>query len=365
MKSSHSQFDSVDDSPLEGIVGTSGSMANVYQLTRISAPVDVSVLLLGETGTGKHLIAGALHQLSQRASGPFIRVNCRAFTDDQLERELFGATIRPDSDSENGPEYRPLSRFEAAQGGTIFLADVNATSATVQAKLLRVLQEHCFERPGESQPVEVNVRLIASCGVDLNLEVTEGRFREDLYWRLNVIPIVIPPVRRREGDIELLVKHFLAHYSLLHNKPIQKIAPDALKALVDYQWPGNVWELQNYIERAVVLTRTDQLVLSLFPTAVIGNAQEAQMAVFRPTDDQSLIHEFVLSRLSKSESDAKDLMKQIVDPVEKELLEQVMVLCNQTRIAAAKKLGMNRNTLYKKLVEHGLATPKSSDTANG
>jgi DNA-binding NtrC family response regulator len=196
----------------------------------------------------------------------------------------------------------------------------------------------------------------------LNLEVTEGRFREDLFWRLNVLPIALPPLRRRDEDIELLVKYFLESYSLSNKKEIRKIDPEAMKALVDYQWPGNVRELQNYIERAVVLAQSDQLVPSLLPTAVIGDSKAAQSAVFRPTDDESLVREYVYNRISKAEDDENDLYQMIVDPVEKEVLMQVMQNCNQTQTKAATKLGINRNTLYKKLVDHGLAKSKSTDS---
>lgn len=332
-------------------------MRSVYQMTRLSALSSASVLLLGETGTGKELIASALHELSDRASGPFVRVNCGALTESLLDSELFGHVRGSFTDAVKDR----TGRFESAHGGTIFLDEVNSTSSTLQVKLLRVLQEREFERVGDTRSIHVDVRVIAASNCDLNLEVTEGRFREDLFWRLNVLPIALPPLRRREGDIELLVRHFLDVYSKMNGKEIRKIHPDALSALVEYQWPGNVRELQNYIERAVVLCQEDQLVPSLLPTAVIGDSQAAQVAVFRPTDDQSLIREFVYSRLAKSEDDAEDLFKQIVEPVEKELLTQVMQNCNNTQTKAASKLGINRNTLYKKLTEFGLAKSKTDD----
>lgn len=357
MGSGNSNFSNVNDSPLEGLIGTSDTMRDVYQMTRLSAQSNSSVLLLGETGTGKELIASALHQMSDRASGPFVRVNCGALTESLLDSELFGHVRGSFTDAVKDR----TGRFEAAHGGTIFLDEVNSTSSTLQVKLLRVLQEREFERVGDTRTIQVDVRVIAASNCDLNLEVTEGRFREDLFWRLNVLPIALPPLRRRKGDTELLVRHFLDVYSKANNKEIKKIHPDALKALVEYQWPGNVRELQNYIERAVVLGQSDQLEPSLLPVAVMGDAKQAQVAVFRPTDDQSLIREFVYSRLSKSEADAEDLYKQIVEPVEKELLDQVMQSCNNTQTKAAAKLGINRNTLYKKLTEFGMAKPKGEE----
>ena len=357
MGTGNSNFSNVDDSPLDGLIGTSDAMRDVYQMTRLSAQANSSVLLLGETGTGKELIASALHQFSNRASGPFVRVNCGALTESLLDSELFGHVRGSFTDAVKDR----TGRFEAAHGGTIFLDEVNSTSSILQVKLLRVLQEREFERVGDTRTIQVDVRVIAASNRDLNHEVTEGRFREDLFWRLNVLPIALPPLRRRDGDVEMLVRHFLEVYSKANNKNIEKIHPDALEALIEYQWPGNVRELQNYIERAVVLGQSDQLEPSLLPVAVMGDAKAAQVAVFRPTDDQSLIREFVYSGLSKAETGAEDLYKQIVEPVEKELLVQVMQSCNNTQTKAATKLGINRNTLYKKLTEFGLAKSKSED----
>jgi DNA-binding NtrC family response regulator len=339
-----------DDSPLDGVIGNSDAMREVYRLTRLSAGSSASVLLLGETGTGKELIASALHELSDRSSGPFVRVNCGALTESLLDSELFGHVRGSFTDAVRDR----TGRFEAAHGGTIFLDEINSTSSTLQVKLLRVLQEREFERVGDTKTIQVDVRVVAASNCDLNREVVEGRFREDLYWRLNVLPILLPPLRRRDADIELLVRHFLNVYSTANKRKIEKVHPDAMKALSSYPWPGNVRELQNYIERAVVWATGNRLDPELLPTTVIGDSKAAQAAVFRPTDDQSLIREFVYNGLSKAEEKAEDLHKQIVDPVEKELLMQVMQSCNNTQTKAATRLGINRNTLYKKLQEFGL-----------
>jgi transcriptional regulator with PAS, ATPase and Fis domain len=353
-----SYFNKIDASPLAGLVGNSAAMQNVYQLTRLSAQANSSVLLLGETGTGKELIAAALHKLSDRSTGPFVRVNCGALTESLLDSELFGHVRGSFTDAVKDR----TGRFEAAHGGTIFLDEVNSTSSTLQVKLLRVLQEREFERVGDTKTIQVDVRVIAASNCDLNLEVSENRFREDLFWRLNVLPIALPPLRRREGDIEMLVRHFLDIYGEANQKLISNIHPDALNALIEYPWPGNVRELQNYIERAVVLSQDNNLVLDLLPKAVIGDSKASQEFIFRPTDDQSLIQEFVYNRLNKSEANADDLYKKIVEPVEKELLLQVMQSCNQTQTKAAKKLGINRNTLQKYLSKFGLGRPKTEDT---
>jgi len=219
-----SPFEAVDGSPLPGLIGNSPAMTEVYRMTRMAAKSHASVLLLGETGTGKELIAGALHQLSDRESGPFVRVNCGALTESLLASELFGHVI------------------EAAHGGSIFLDEINSTSSTLQVKLLRVLQEREFERVGDTKTVSVDVRVIAASNCDLAKTVADGDFREDLLWRLNVLPINLPPLRKRTGDVELLAKHFLQIYSEKNLSSVTSIAPDAMAALNDYNWPGNVRE---------------------------------------------------------------------------------------------------------------------------
>jgi DNA-binding NtrC family response regulator len=333
-----------------GLIGQSPAMQEVYRLTVLAAKSNASVLLLGETGTGKELIACALHRLSSRATAPFIRVNCGALPETLLDSELFGHVKGSFTDALKDR----AGRFEAATGGTIFLDEINSTSSTLQVKLLRVLQERQFERVGASQTVDVDVRVIAASNRDLNKEVSDGRFREDLFWRLNVLPIQLPPLRRRKEDIEPLVRHFLKVYSQQNNRQITQIEPRALQALIEYNWPGNVRELQNYIERAVVLGAGSALEFGLLPVCVTGSPQAASTAVFRPTDDQSLIQEFVFNQLAKAGKEATDLYDRVILPLEKELLAQVMENCRQIQTKAAQNLGMNRNTLYKKLKEHGL-----------
>ncbi|MFN9539138.1 MAG: sigma-54 interaction domain-containing protein [Planctomycetota bacterium] len=333
-----------------GLIGESPAMREVYRLTALAARSNASVLLLGETGTGKELIAGALHRLSARSTAPFVRVNCGALPETLLDSELFGHVKGSFTDAIRDR----AGRFEAATGGTILLEDIHSTSYTLQVKLIRVLQERQFERVGESRSVEVDVRVIAASNRDLAKEVSEGRFREDLFWRLNVLPIQLPPLRRRREDIEPLIRHFLGIYGQLNERQIDDVEPAALAAMVEYNWPGNVRELQNYVERAVVLATGRVLERSLLPVCVTGGPQDVQSAVFRPTDDQSLLREFVFNQLSRAGKEASNLYDQIVLPLEKELLHQVMENCRQVQTKAAQCLGMNRNTLYKKLKEHGL-----------
>jgi len=272
-------FEHVDDSPpIKNLIGSSDLMKRVFQMTRLYAKSAASVLILGETGTGKELIAKALHNLSDRHEGPFVKINCGALTETLLESELFGHVKGSFTDA-----FRDRAgRFEAADGGTMFLDEVNSMSSTLQVKLLRVLQEQEFERVGDSETVKVDVRVVAASNCDLSQEVLENRFREDLYWRLNVLPINLPPLRRRPEDIEELVRHFLKHYSRVNGKNVVKIHPEAMKTLIDYPFPGNVRELQNYIERSIVLARDDELTNALLPQTVVGDIQDAQAAVFRP-----------------------------------------------------------------------------------
>ena len=345
---------------IENIIGQSSAMLEVLRLTRKAASCNASVLLLGETGTGKELIATALHRYSKRSSGPFVRVNCGALTESLLESELFGHVRGSFTDAIRDR----TGRFEAAHGGTIFLDEINSTSTTLQVKLLRVLQEREFERVGDTKTIHVDVRVVAASNCDLSGEIAEGRFREDLFWRINVLPIHLPPLRRRPEDIELLVLHFLKHYSEANERSVLEIHPAALQALSEYRWPGNVRELQNYIERSVVLAEGAELTPELLPRCVLGDAPKTETAIFRPVDDKSLIQEFVYNGIEKNNGDAVDLHKQIVDPVEKELLIQVMDACNQTQTKAAERLGINRNTLYKKLKDHGLEKNSSKIPEN-
>src|SRR5688572_23436456 len=247
--------------PLPGIIGSSTAMHEVYRLTRQVARSRASVLLLGETGTGKELIAHAIHELSQRRNRPFVRVNCGALSESLLESELFGHV----RGAFTGAIDNRTGRFEAAHTGTIFLDEINSTTPHLQVKLLRALQEREFERVGDTQTIHVDTRVIAASNRDLYAEVDSERFREDLYWRLNVVPIVIPPLRMRREDIPALVAHFLNYYSEKNDKNVVHIQAEAIEALQDYHWPGNVRELQNYVERAVAMADGDELTVELLP----------------------------------------------------------------------------------------------------
>ncbi|MEE2989732.1 MAG: sigma-54 dependent transcriptional regulator [Planctomycetota bacterium] len=333
---------------LPGIIGTSAAMQHVYQLTRQVARSSASVLLLGETGTGKELIANAIHSLSLRTSGPFVKVNCGALSESLLESELFGHV----KGAFTGAANNRTGRFEAAHTGTIFLDEINSTTRLLQVKLLRVLQEKEFERVGDTETIQVDTRVIAASNRDLMGEVAAERFREDLYWRLNVVPIEIPPLRQRREDIPSLIAFFLNEYNEANDRYVVHIERDAMQAMQDYHWPGNVRELQNYVERAVVMAEGDEMTVQLLPDIVLGGAPERATGGTE-TDLDSLARQVVLEGLAKVD-DEEDLYSRIVDRVERELIAQVMKACDNVQTQAAAQLGINRNTLHKKLKQHRL-----------
>jgi transcriptional regulator with PAS, ATPase and Fis domain len=336
--------------PVPGIIGSSPAMELVYRTTRRVARSNASVLLLGETGTGKELVASAIHQLSNRASGPFVRVNCGALSDNLLESELFGHV----HGAFTGAIKNRTGRFEAAHTGTIFLDEINSTSRMLQVKLLRVLQEREFERVGDTQTIQVDVRVIAASNRNLMEMVDEDGFREDLYWRLNVVPIEIPPLRQRREDIPQLVAFFLNQYNEINDRYVVHIDRGAMEAMQDYHWPGNVRELQNYVERAVVMADGDELTADLLPPVVAGG--EPTRSRIRGADIESLTYEVVQHGLSSSDAAEGGLHTKIVNRVERELIAQVMSACNNVQTKAAARLGINRNTLHKKLKEYDLDT---------
>jgi transcriptional regulator with GAF, ATPase, and Fis domain len=342
--------------PIPGIIGGSPAMQEVYRVTRRVAGSNASVLILGETGVGKELIAGAIHRLSHRSGGPFVRVNCGALSESLLESELFGHV----RGAFTGAVANRTGRFEAANGGTVFLDEINSTSLTLQVKLLRVLQEREFERVGDTSTLSTDARIVAASNRDLMQEVRAERFREDLYWRLNVVPIEIPPLRRRRDDIPALVSFFLEHYNEVNDRYVVHIGPGTMEALQDYHWPGNVRELQNYIERAVVMADTDELTLELLPSCVVS--RELPAGVSLPAGDfESLTREVVMRGLSEAGAASGAVHSAIVERIEKELIGQVLAACGGVQTKAASRLGINRNTLHKKIKDYQLDDVASAD----
>src|SRR5688572_11824120 len=336
--------------PIKGLIGSGPAMTEVYRLTRQVARSNASVRRLGETGTGKELIAKAIHQLSGRASGPFVRVNCGALSESLLESELFGHV----RGSFTGAVANRTGRFEAAHTGTIFLDEINSTTPKLQVKLLRVLQEREFERVGDTQTIRVDTRVIAASNKDLVEEVAKNNFREDFYYRLNVVPLYLPPLRQRRDDVQELVSHFLNIYNEENDRYVVHIERKALEAMQNYDWPGNVRELQNYIERAVVMAEGDELTCELLPPVVLGQKAPRAIRAGRAADLEGLTQELVQQGLLAAGPQEDNLHMKVVNRVERELIVQVMAACESVQTKAAAKLGINRNTLHKKLKEYGL-----------
>ncbi len=248
------------------IIGDSPQLQALYEVVRRAANTRATVLILGESGTGKELIAQAIHHESQRRDKPFVKVHCAALSENLLESELFGH----EKGAFTGALARKEGRFELADGGTLFLDEIGEISPSVQVKLLRVLQEREFERVGGTQTLKVDVRIVAATHRDLTAEVKAGRFREDLYYRLNVVAVTLPPLRERKSDIPALVNHFLEKYSDSYGKDVRGLAPGTLQALLSYDWPGNIRELENAIERAVVLASGNELTTDDLPPVLRG-----------------------------------------------------------------------------------------------
>jgi len=331
--------------PLPEIVGTSLAMQQVYRLVRLAAPRSANVLLIGETGTGKEIIAKAVHKSSKRADGPFIRVNCGALHENLLESELFGHI----KGAFTGAVENKTGRFEAAHGGTIFLDEINSTSPKLQVKLLRVLQEREFERVGESRTIRVDVRVIAATNASLEDLVAEGEFREDLYYRLNVIPVVLPPLRERRDDIPPLAQFFLRRYSEQHKCIVPELSPVVAEGLKQHDWPGNVRELENALERLIVLADggpiTPDLLRFTRPKYTLRSAKGLGSSA---TDVPSLIRALVRAGLHAPRPAGTDLHPFLVDGLERALIEEVMRESGDVQVKAALRLGINRNTLHKK-----------------
>jgi len=313
----------------DGIVGTSPRLLEVIELIRTVAPTDSTVLIEGETGTGKELVAGAIHAHSRRSNRPFIKLNCAAIPLGLLESELFGH----EKGAFTGAVARKVGRFEAANFGTLFLDEIGDIPFELQAKLLRVLQEGEFERLGSTQTQKVNVRLVAATNADLLKLVSEKRFRGDLYYRLNVFPIPVPPLRSRPEDIPLLVKHFVAKYAARMQKRIDRIPKGVMNVLVSNSWPGNVRELQNVIERSVILTR--------------GNTLCPPLAKLSPVQFES----------SEPPTTLRDTERELICRT----LEQTNGIIDGPRGAAA-RLGVKRTTLYSRMQKLGISRAMSKVT---
>jgi len=333
----------------ENIIGDSPAMHEVFATVGQVANSRATVLLLGETGTGKEMIAKAIHYNSPRREKSFIRVNCGALTGTLLESELFGHV----KGSFTGAIRDKQGRFEAADSGTIFLDEIGTLEAQLQVKLLRVLQEREFERVGETQTVKVDVRVIAATNVDLQEEVAKGKFREDLFYRLNVVSIYLPPLRNRREDIPRLIDFFLDKYNAQNDRRLRRISRDMLNVLLRYPWPGNVRELENAIERGVVLSTDEDFHEELLPLSVRMFA--AQRRTTQSSESiETLTRRLADQALSDYELREGEIYQLIIDQIERALIDRALARCGGVKTKAADFLGINRNTLNKKVKDLGI-----------
>ena len=312
-------------SKVGGLVGSSPAFRSAMETVRQAAASNATILLLGESGTGKELVARAIHELSPRASGPFVPIDCAAIPESLLESELFGH----EAGAFPGATRRKEGRFEKADRGTLFLDEVGEMSPAVQAKLLRAIQEGEFVRVGGTQPVRVDVRIVAATNRDLQQEVREGRFREDLYYRLHVVQIRLPPLRERHGDVPLLAAHFLRRFSEENRREFEGFSPEALRALEAYSWPGNVRELENAIERAVVLARGSRIELEDLPETV----REAVRQEGATPSDRAIVIPFGTP----------------MEEIERRVIEETLRRTGGDKALAARILGVSTRTIYRKI----------------
>jgi two-component system, NtrC family, response regulator HydG len=315
-----------------GIVGQGAAMRRVFELVSKIARTDSTVYVFGESGTGKELIARAIHEASPRAKGPFIKVNCSALAETLLESELFGH----EKGSFTGALKRKLGRFELADGGSLFLDEIGDVSPMIQLKLLRVLQERQFERVGGEQTVRVDVRVITATNKDLKAEVAAGRFREDLFYRLHVLPIVLPPLRDRREDIGALVEHFIKKLGERTRSQVKRCATPAMQALLGYGWPGNVRELENVIEHAMVFAEGEELAVADLPPAVSGTARSGASGDPLPT------------------LDGDRGLPELLDELERQLIVRAFKQANGVKTETARLLGVKASALYYKLEKYGI-----------
>ena len=324
----------------DSIVGSSGALQKVLGVVRKVAKSNTTILIHGETGTGKELIAGAIHHNSLRATRNFVKVNCAALQENLLESELFGH----EKGAFTGADKQRIGRFEQADGGTMFLDEVGDMSPSTQAKILRVLQEHEFERLGGTRTLKVDVRLIAAANRSLPAMVTAGQFREDLYYRLNVVSIEMPPLRERKEDIEALAGHFVRKFSGELKKKIDGIAPDAQKMLMRYHWPGNIRELQNALERAVLLTE-DRMIAT-------DDLRLGEVSAFSGDPDAGRVVRVPPAGVALEE-------------IERQALIESLKMCNWVQKDAAELLHVSPRVINYKIKTLGITIPRGRGPAAG
>jgi len=313
----------------ENIVGRSAAMAAVLERVRVVAPAPTTVLIVGESGTGKELIANAIHQHSPRAAGRFVALNCGAIPGEILEAELFGH----ERGAFTGAHQRRIGKIESAAGGTLFLDEISELSPDLQVKLLRVLEERKITRVGGNEEIAVDFRLLAATNRELESEVAAGRFRQDLYYRLKVVTIAVPPLRERRDDIGPLVTHFVERFNAELGREVRRVAPELMVALRNYDWPGNVRELRNVVENMVLFARGDTLTLADLPVELRSE---------RPAPSAA------------SGGGAAEWVPRTMEEIEREAILRTLELTGGHRAKAANLLGIGLRTLQRKLKEYGI-----------
>ncbi len=330
---------------LGGIVGRDHRMQRIYELVEAVAPSRTTVLMSGESGTGKSLIAHAIHQRSPRRDRPFVEISCGSIPETLLESELFGHV----KGAFTGAHADKAGKFLAADTGTIFLDEINSASPGMQLKLLRVLQERKFEPVGSNETIEVDARVILASNQPLERLVAEGTFRQDLYYRINVVKIELPPLRERVSDIPMLAEHFLEMHARELGKPLDGFAPEAIDALRRYTYPGNVRELANIVERAAVLCRGRQIELADLPAHVIEGTDGGMLAALHGHGPGALVE-----RAPEEDVWTPMPLEEALKGPEKRIILQALKANDWNRQQTADALGINRTTLYKKMKAHGI-----------
>jgi two-component system nitrogen regulation response regulator GlnG len=333
----------------EILVGSSPPMQEVYKAIGRVAPQDVTVLVRGESGTGKELVARATYHYSRRADKPFLAVNCAAIPESLLESELFGH----EKGAFTGADRRRVGKFEQAHGGTLFLDEIGDMTPLTQAKVLRVLQEQTFERVGGNEPVRTNVRVIAATNRDLEQMAADGRFRRDLYYRLIVFEIAVPPLRERGGDLGLLVDHLVRRFSRELGKDVHDVPQETLATLRRYPWPGNVRELQNVLKQALVTAAGPSLRPEFLPAIV----REPDAVPAPPGPDPTGLAGFVRERLAVG---ATDMYAEVIGRVERVLFLEALAHAGYNLSRAARTLGISRTTLRAKMAALGIALDRTT-----
>lgn len=331
---------------LSNIVGVSRPMQDLFALLRKVAPSPTTLLIRGESGTGKELVGSALHGLSERASGPFVAVNCTAIPETLFESELFGH----EKGAFTGAVASRPGRFELASGGTLLLDEIGELPGAMQVKLLRVLQERTVQRVGGLRPIAVDVRLIAATNANLEKMVEEGSFREDLFYRLNVVPLHLPPLRERPSDIPVLIEHFAQRFSERLGRPLRSVTSAAVQAMVEYSWPGNIRQLENVVERMVLLGEGEELRLSDLPPEVRDGERDPEAGVDTARDEPL------------PSGKLKDIVKQSSQRLERDLIAAALEQEERNVTRAAKRLGISRKGLQLKMKEYGLRDDPEIDS---